>query len=45
VAAVVTDELSDPTVLEVSAPGQDEPVQLTVTRDSPRAGVHDVWPD
>ncbi|MFE4752334.1 ImmA/IrrE family metallo-endopeptidase [Streptomyces olivochromogenes] len=44
-AAVVTDELSDPAVLEVSAPGQDEPVQLTVTRDSPRAGVHDVWPD
>ncbi|MDH6565005.1 Zn-dependent peptidase ImmA (M78 family) [Streptomyces sp. SAI-117] len=44
-AAVVTDELSDPAVLEVSAAGWKEPVQLTVVRDAPRAGVHDVWPD
>ncbi|AVH54495.1 MULTISPECIES: ImmA/IrrE family metallo-endopeptidase [Streptomyces] len=44
-AAMVTDEFSDPVVLEVSAAGRDEPVHLTVVRDSPRAGVHDVWPD
>ncbi|MFF1655289.1 hypothetical protein [Streptomyces sp. NPDC058249] len=40
-AAVVTEELSDPAALEVSAAGWDEPVQVTVMRDSPRAGVHD----
>lgn len=44
-AVVVTDELCDPVVLEVSAAGQGEPVRLTVVRDSPRVGVHDVWPD
>ncbi|WP_240124606.1 ImmA/IrrE family metallo-endopeptidase [Streptomyces sp. MUM 136J] len=44
-AAVVTDELSEPVVLDVSAASRGEPVQLTVVRESPRAGVHDVWPD
>ncbi|MFD8261618.1 ImmA/IrrE family metallo-endopeptidase [Streptomyces griseoluteus] len=43
--AVVTGELGDPFVLEVSAADWDEPVRLTVVRDAPRAGVHDVWPD
>ncbi|MER5227311.1 ImmA/IrrE family metallo-endopeptidase [Streptomyces flaveus] len=44
-AAVVADELGDPVVLEVSAADWDEPVRLTVVRDAPRTGVHDVWPD
>ncbi|MEV7676255.1 ImmA/IrrE family metallo-endopeptidase [Streptomyces sp. NPDC088752] len=44
-AVVMTDEFCGSAVLEVSAPGLDEPMQLTVVRDSPRAGVHDVWPD
>ncbi|MCL6737403.1 ImmA/IrrE family metallo-endopeptidase [Streptomyces neyagawaensis] len=43
--AVVTDELGDPVVLEVSAADWNEPVRLTVVRDAPRAGVLDVWPD
>jgi Zn-dependent peptidase ImmA (M78 family) len=44
-AVVMTDGFCGSAVLEVSAPGLDEPMQLTVVRDSPRAGVHDVWPD
>ncbi|MET7297276.1 ImmA/IrrE family metallo-endopeptidase [Streptomyces griseoloalbus] len=44
-AVVMTDEFGRSAVLEVSASCLDEPVQLTVMRDSPRAGVHDVWPD
>lgn len=44
-AVVMTDEFYGSAVLEVSASCLDEPVQLTVVRDSPRAGVHDVWPD
>ncbi|MFE9115733.1 ImmA/IrrE family metallo-endopeptidase [Streptomyces collinus] len=44
-AVVVTDEFCGPAGLEVSTSGLDEPVQLTVLRDAPRAGVHDVWPD
>ncbi|WP_411093528.1 ImmA/IrrE family metallo-endopeptidase [Streptomyces sp. 049-1] len=43
--AVVTDGLGHPVVLEVSAADWDEPVRLTVVRDAPRTGVHDVWPD
>ncbi|MFK4122481.1 ImmA/IrrE family metallo-endopeptidase [Streptomyces longwoodensis] len=44
-AVVMTDEFCGSAVLEVSASCLNEPVQLTVMRDSPRAGVHDVWPD
>ncbi|MFK0017082.1 ImmA/IrrE family metallo-endopeptidase [Streptomyces sp. NPDC091027] len=44
-AVVMTDEFRGSAVLEVSASSPDEPVQLTVMRDSPRVGVHDVWPD
>ncbi|WP_327222605.1 ImmA/IrrE family metallo-endopeptidase [Streptomyces platensis] len=44
-AAVVTDEFHGATLLEVSAASQGEPVRLTVSRDSPRVGVDDVWPD
>ncbi|MFD8440646.1 ImmA/IrrE family metallo-endopeptidase [Streptomyces microflavus] len=44
-AVVVTDEFCGSAGLEVSVSGLDEPVQLTVVRDAPRAGVHDVWPD
>ncbi|MFC9792726.1 ImmA/IrrE family metallo-endopeptidase [Streptomyces sp. NPDC057695] len=42
---VVTDEFWGSAGLEMSASSMDEPVQLTVVRDGPRAGVHDVWPD
>ncbi|MFD3335967.1 hypothetical protein ACFWV1_25435 [Streptomyces sp. NPDC058700] len=42
---VVTDEFWGSAGLEMSASGMDEPVQLTVVRDGPRTGVHDVWPD
>ncbi|SMF86235.1 ImmA/IrrE family metallo-endopeptidase [Streptomyces sp. Amel2xC10] len=44
-AVMVTDEFCGSAVLEVSASGLDEPIQLMVVRDAPRAGVHDVWPD
>ncbi|MFE2246181.1 ImmA/IrrE family metallo-endopeptidase [Streptomyces lavendulae] len=44
-AAVVSEELVGSVVLQISVPGHDELLQLEVIRDSPRAGVDDVWPD
>lgn len=40
----VTDEFETPARLLVEVDGQPEPLQLTIVREAPRAGLDEVWP-
>ncbi|RYJ30698.1 hypothetical protein CU044_1041 [Streptomyces sp. L-9-10] len=43
-AVEVTDDLGSECLVNVDVPDSVRPLQLTLARESPRHGIHDVWP-